>query len=321
MSDIGTNAPRGLNNDLRGRVKAEIAALDLSQAQVSRAAGIEASGGSKLNQWLQNKYQGDNEKIEIQLQRWLDSRQAAQEQQAQMPVAPGWVRTPTAEKIFETLGYAKLAAISVCVYGGAGVGKTCTCQAFAAQQPNVFIVTASPSAATYAACLRRIAQAIGLRGASTRTADLEDEVIARLKGTQGLVVIDEAQLLSTESLWGIKHIFDMAKVGVAYVGSNQVYSKLAGQRDELNAPLFRRISKKHALGKPSAEDVAVLLAAWGLDGAGKPLLDYCAKIAAKPGALGMVTETLRYAAALALGAGAALGLASIKKAYESLGGE
>lgn len=317
MSDIDTN-------DLREQVRSELAVAGLSQAQASKEAGIEASGGSKLNQWLQGKYTGDNDKIEAQLIRWLESRQDAKAQRAEMPKAPDWVRTPTAEKIFSTLSYARMAAVSVCVFGGAGVGKTSTCNAFAEQHPNVFVVTASPSASSYPACLRRIATAIGLRGFSHRTDDLELEVINRLKGTQGLLILDEAQLLSTEALWGIKGIFDIAKIGIAYVGSEQVYSNLSGRRTELNAPIFRRISKKQALKQPTREDVSVLLAAWGLaiDGSiGKTAIDYCAKIAAKPGALGMVTETLRLAAMLALGAGSVLNMDLIKEAYQSLGGE
>lgn len=315
---------RETQNDLRERVRAEIASAGLSQAQASKEAGIESTGGSKLNQWLQGKYAGDNEKIEQQLTRWLESRKESAMQRAEMPSAPEWVKTPTAEKIFSTLAYARMAKVSVCVFGGAGIGKTSTCEAFATQHPNVFIVTASPSAASYPACLRRIATAVGLRGFSHRTADLEDEVIARLKGTQGLLILDEAQLLSTEALWGIKNIFDVAKIGVAYVGSEQVYSNLAGRRSELNAPLFRRISKKQALKQPSRDDVSVILSAWGLpvDGSiGRNAVDYCAKIAAKPGALGMVTETLRLASMLALGAGAGLDLGVIKQAYQSLGGE
>ena len=309
---------------LRERVRIEIASAGLSQAQASKEAGIESSGGSKLNQWLQEKYQGDNDKIEQQLTIWLESRNESAMQRAEMPKAPGYVKTPTSEKIFSTLAYARMAAVSVMVHGGAGVGKTSTCEAFAVQHPNVFIVTASPSAASYAACLRRIATAVGLRGFSNRSADLEDEVIARLKGTQGLLIFDEAQLLSTEALWGIKNIFDIAKIGVAYVGSEQVYSNLAGRRSELNAPLFRRISKKQALKQPTRDDVSVILAAWGLavDGTiGRSAIDYCAKIASKPGALGMVTETLRLASMLALGAGTGLDLGVIKQAYQSLGGE
>lgn len=311
-------------NDLRERVKKEIATAGLSQAQASKEAGIESSGGSKLNQWLQEKYQGDNDKIEQQLTLWLETRKESAMQRAEMPTAPAWVKTPTAEKIFSSLAYARMAAVSVCVYGGAGVGKTSTCEAFSVAHPNVFIVTASPSAASYPACLRRIASAVGLRGFSHRTADLEDEVIARLKGTQGLLIFDEAQLLSTESLWGIKGIFDAAKIGVAYVGSEQAYSNLAGRKSELNAPLFRRISKKQPLKQPTRDDVSVILSAWGLsiDGTvGRSAVDYCAKIAAKPGALGMVTETLRLASMLALGAGEAMHLGTIKQAYQSLGGE
>lgn len=309
---------------LRDRVRAEIAASGLSQSQASKEAGIESSGGSKLNQWLQEKYNGDNDKIEQQLTLWLDTRKEAQLQRAEMPTAPDWVVTPTAEKIIDTLTYARLAAVSVCVYGGAGVGKTSTCNAFSEQYPNVFIVTASPSAASYPACLRRLATAIGLRTLSHRTDDLEQEVINRLKGTRGLLIIDEAQLLSIDALWGIKGIFDMAKIGVAYIGSQQLYCNLSGGSNEFKAPISRRISKKQALKQSSRADVAALLAAWGvaLEGpGGKALVNYCGTIAAKSGALGLLTETLRYAAMLAMAAGSALNLALITKAHQELGGE
>lgn len=310
--------------DLREQVRREMEEYGLSQSQASKESGIEASGSSKLNQWLQGKYSGDNDKIEIQLQRWLAERTEARDARGEIPQAPGWVRTSTAEKIFETLQYAKNAGICVCVHGGAGVGKTCTSEAFKGQYPNVWVVTATPSAQTWPSFLRRIANAVSVRAQSQRTADLEDEVLQRIKGTQGLLIIDEAQLLSNDSLWGIKNLFDMARIGVAYVGSEQLYSNLSGRREEVNAPIFRRISKKQALKHPTKDDVEALLLAWGMKTDApnyKTGLDYCLKIATKPGALGMLTETLRMASLTGGVAGSGLTYGLIKQSYAWLGGD
>lgn len=310
--------------DLREAVRTELANAGMSQAQASKEAGIEANGGSKLNQWLAGKYAGDNEKIEAQLGRWLESRAAAQSQLAEMPSAPDWVETPTAEKIFASLHYARLAAVSVCVYGGAGVGKTVTCGEFARTHANVFVIPVTPAIADYSPCLRRIASVLGLREPKNNKDGLELQIIQRLTGTGGLLIFDEAQTLSNDALWGIKSIFDATRVGIAYIGSEQLYVNLMGRRVEFNAPIFRRISKKQALKQPTREDVSRLLIAWGItvDGVnGTRNVDFCAKIAAKPGALGMVTETLRMASMLALGAGATIDLSIIKEAYQSLGGE
>jgi len=288
----------------------------LSQSQVSKQAAVDKQGGSKFNQWLNGVYKGDNSKVEKQLSQWLNERQQHAQQMQEIPQAPAWVQTPTGAKINNTLTYAQMSGVSCCVFGGAGVGKTNTCEHYQQTHNNVWIVTASPAASTYPASLKRIAKAVGLRGGANRAADLEEEIILRLKGTKGLLIIDEAQLLSLDSLWGIKHLFDSAHIGVAYVGSEQVYGNLMGRKAEMNAPLFRRISKKQALKKPTKEDVNILLNAWGVTDPSS--VDFCVKIALKPGALGMVTETLRLAAFLAMADKHNLSLKYIKSAYQDL---
>ncbi|NOR71602.1 MAG: AAA family ATPase [Methylomarinum sp.] len=301
---------------LRGQIRAEMSQYGLSQPEVSKQAGVDKQGASKFNQWLKGVYKGSNENVEKQLSQWLEERHEQQLHMQEMPQAPGWVKTPTAAKIHHTLTYAQMSGVSSCVFGGAGVGKTLTCEHYQQNHNNVWIVTASPAASTYPASLKRIAKAVGLRGGANRAADLEDEIIQRLKGTRGLLIIDEAQLLGMDSLWGIKHLFDVAKIGVAYVGSEQTYANLMGRKAEMNAPLFRRISKKQALKKPSKDDVGTLLTAWGLSD--RASIEFCLKIAVKPGALGMVTETLRLAAFLAMADSSGLTLKYIKSAYQDL---
>ena len=306
------------------RVKQVIETEKLSQGQVSKEAGIEANGSSKFNQWLQGKYKGDNESIEAQLEKWLEQRRTLSEAVGEMPDAPGWLPTPTAVGIVDTLRYAQMAKVMVSIHGGAGLGKTVTCKAFAKKYPNVFIVAVNPTVAEYGACLRRIASALGIRSPKTAKDALQEQIIERLEGTNGLLIFDEAQILSNDALWGIKSIFDEAEIGVAYVGSNQLPSNLTGRRSEMNAPVSSRISKRKELKQAKREDVTALLEGWKIatDGnEGKKMLDFCIKIASKPGALRTMTETLRLASMLAVGAEAMLSMEMVKQAYQSLGGE
>jgi len=309
-----TNSEATESDALRTKIRAEIEKYELSQTSIAKESGTDKTGASKLNQWMKGSYPGDNRKIEQQLTQWLLSRLEQIERLQEMPTAPDWVKMPTGGKIHNTLAYAQMSGVACCIVGGAGVGKSTTCDHYQKTHNNVWVVTASPSASTYPASLKRIAKAVGVRSAASRAADLEDEIIDRLKGTRGLLIIDEAQLLSLDALWGIKHLFDATKIGIAYVGSEQVYSNLMGRKAEMNAPLFRRISKKQVLKKPVRDDVAALLNAWGLTD--KASIDYCAKIADKPGALGMVTEALRMAAFLAMGKQQPLALNYIRAAYQ-----
>lgn len=307
-------------NDLRERVRAEIESAGITQRQASKEAGIDREGSSKLNQWLKGSYSGNNQEIEERLERWLATR-AEQRliQSIDLPQAPDWVETPTAARIHATLRYAQMSGISACIYGGAGVGKTLTCEHYRQTHNNVWIVPVSPAARSYAKLLGRIAKAVDLRGAPTKADDLEEALITHLRGTRGLLILDEAQTLDSGALWGVKHLFDLLKIGVVYVGSQQVYVNLTGgRRAEANAPLFRRISKRQSLGKPTARDVAILMSAWGLTG--KKEIERAEGIANEPGALGLLTEVLRLASFLALGKGEALGAEHIAGAYRDLVG-
>ncbi|MFO1418359.1 MAG: AAA family ATPase [Methylotetracoccus sp.] len=317
-SIVSMSSRTGSGDALRQALRDEMEAHGLSQRQVSREAGVDREGSSKLNQWLQGSYRGDNAQIDKQLSTWLEQRRERRAMAVEMPAAPEWVETPTAARIYSTLNYAQLSSVSACIYGGAGVGKTLTCQHYQSTHNNVWIVTCSRGAATHPACLRRIAQAAGLRGFPQRTDELEEHLVERFTATHGLLVLDEAQILSQDALWGVKHLFDLAKIGVAYVGSEQVYVNLAGRKSEVNAPLFRRISKRQALKQPTRADVEMLLDAWSVV-ADKRTLDTCLAIAEKPGALGMMTETLRLAAFLAMGEGKPVDAAFIKAAHRDLG--
>ncbi|ROO28227.1 AAA family ATPase [Salinisphaera orenii] len=305
--------------DLMAAVRDEMEAGSLSQAAVARETGLSASA---LNQRLKGVYRGDNAAVDAKLSRWLDARRERRSADAQMPEAPAWVQTPSARRIRSALSYAQIAGDIAVIYGGAGVGKTSTAHEYQRQAPNVWIVTMTPATAVVGAALERIALAIGLRP-SGRASRIEGEIIERLQGTQGLLIIDEAQHLAPRALEAIRSLQDATGVGVAILGNQVVYTQLTGGNRSIGfAQLFSRIGKRVSLNRPTQADVDALATAWGVTATDAVRL--LRDIAKKPGALRAVTKTMRLASMFAAGADADADqptLEHIRSAYRDLGGD
>lgn len=308
-------------NDVRQRVRAEMTEHRLSQSTVCRETGLDKS---LLSQWLNDKYPGDNEAAAKTLAHWLEARQTRAQTLSTLPAAPAWIDTPSSRQILSALSYAQMAGDLSVIYGGAGVGKTSTALQYQRTAPSVWIATMTPSTAGVGTCLERLAITVGLKvGGHTRPDRMEAELIERLRNTQGLLIVDEAQHLSVKALDNVRSIQDAAGVGLVFMGNEVVYTQLTGgNRTNGFAQLFSRIGKRVRLGRPQAGDVDALLNAWGIQG--KAERKILAEIAGKPGALRGTTKVLRLAAMFAAGdsnAEGRPGVEHIRAAWRDLGGE
>ena len=70
-----------------------------------------------------------------------------------------------------------------------------------------------------AGCLERVAMACGLRAVNARPWRLEAEIADRVRGTHGLLIVDEAQHLDTRALEVLRGLHDQAGIGLALMGN------------------------------------------------------------------------------------------------------
>lgn len=305
------------------QLRDELAALmrDSRVTQAALAKELSVSP-SALNQWIKGTYAGDNDGLAGRIRIWIDSR--IQERQSSMPVAPRWVSTPTGEAILGALAYAQIASDVAVIYGGAGLGKTSAIRRHAATSLSVWHVTMSPSSASVVTALEEICAVLGLTEQGG-AAKLHRAIVKRVRDTRGLIVIDEAQHLSTAALDQIRSIHDAtdtgegATVGLALVGNTEVYARLCGgNRSEQMSRLHSRVGRRLHLKSSVSGDVGALIEAWGLtDGKCHSLVR---QIAERPGALRSVTKVLRLAAMHAAAAGEALCCSHVSEAWRELGG-
>ena len=279
---------------LRARVRG-MRSDALPFATMAREAGI---APATFNLWLNGTYTGNNERVAEQVTRWLENRGAAQLVRSGLPAEPAVVVTPTMRRIINLLSYAQSAPTMAVVSGGAGIGKTSAIEHYAQTNPNVWVIVGQPACKSPNVMLADLAEVVGV---AEKSSDRRSSaILRRLRGTSGLLILDEAHHYPTLVLEQVRHIFDQAKIGVAMLGNAGIYGRLEGEgRSEKHAPLFRRIGMKLTLPRTTQPDVSALLDAWGVDGAVERKL--LGTVAAQPGALGGMAGVLRMAHMLAAG--------------------
>lgn len=313
MTDTITPIKTQRDDALVAQVEQTMSAEGLSQAAAAQLAGVHKT---RFNQWLKGRYSGDTRKIEADVRRWMESRRASAEMQQRLPSAPEWVETPSARSVISALAFAQMAEAVSVVYGGAGVGKTLAIRQYREQAPNVWVVTATPAASAPGSILTRIAQVLGIR-ASGAVHVVEANIIERLRDTRGLLVIDEAQHLTSRALDAVRSLHDAAGVGLALVGNEVVYAQLTGGSRSVGfAQLFSRIAKRVRLSRPQASDIDAMLDAWSITA--PDARRACHEIGKRPGALRGLSQTLRLASLFASGQP---GTEHIRAAWKDLGGE
>lgn len=306
-------------------LRAKIAALQgqdpkLTQAEIVRQSGISSS---RISQYLKGIYTGDVANLEMELARWVDSYESRQRQARAMPVAPGYVATPSGERATATFGYAQVAGDLVVIYGGAGTGKTAAANQYQRTNPNVWVATMTPATATVVPALEEVADALGMKEIVGGGAKIQRAIIRRLAGTQGLLIIDEAQHLGVQALDALRALHDATGLGLALVGNETVYARMTGGTGASRAAyldrLFSRVGKRVRLLKPLVADIDALIDAWGVEA--KACRQVLHEIAAKPGGLRGLTKVLRLASMFANGSNRGIECDDIRAAWRDLGGE
>ena len=305
--------PEPVEGDLIERVQAAITDGGLTQAAAAGQIGI---SDAALSQWLRGKYPGDQEAVAAKAARWLESRAARAQLAAQLPEAPAWVETRAAARVIAALNYAQLARDVAVVYGGAGVGKTVAARRYAGSRPNVWLVTMTAGSRTIGPCLERCAIAAGIRHVPSRSWRIESALVDRVRGSAGLLIVDEAQHLDVRALEGLRGVHDASGVGLALCGSELLYARLTGGgRSASYAQLWSRIGKRVRLGRATGADADALATAFGVtDAAARRAVR---EMTGAPGALRGVVKTLRLASLIA--AGSPVGPAHVVAARRDLG--
>ena len=311
MTNVVTLDQVSNNQDVLALVKALLEQTVITQAQVAKEVGISATA---VNQLLNGNYKADPAVMLQKLANWLTAR----DQRADAPRDPGFVLTETAKQIMADMSYALATQSIVINHGASGVGKTTALREFQRLNNNVWVITTSPSRSTMTECLYELAMELGMENAPRLRGPLARALRRRLRNTKGLIVVDEADHLDRATLEELRILVEEVEVGMVLVGNSRVYTQLTGgQRSEDFARLYSRVAKKRAITKAKKADVLAVANAWNIDGQAER--DLLLQISERPGALRLVSKTLKLA--VMYSGGEPLTEAILRHAFNELEGE
>lgn len=287
---------------------------DITRRMVATESGIPYG---TLTPFLGGTYAGDGSRIADALGRWLQAREKRSQVARAAPAAPRFVPTPTAEAIAAALQHAQHMPDMVVITGAPGTGKTTAACEYTRQNPNVWKLVADPSLNSVRALLGALAHLVGAYDTHSQYRICRS-IMTKLTGTGGLLIVDEAQHLSSAMLDQLRTFHDQAAVGIALLGNEAIVGRLEGGRRSAEfAQLYSRVGMRLKRPKPLKGDVDALLDAWSV--APGEARDQLRAVARHAGGLRNLNKCWRLATMIANAEGAALAAEHVGLAWERLG--
>ncbi len=284
-----------------------------SKAEAARRSG---AGHGTFSQWLSGTYKGRYDTVNTTIATWLGNLDQVDEVAASVPSSPSYMPLEFAVSVERMISIAQIMGTMTMVTAAAGIGKSIVGREYVRTHANAYMVTISPYTRTVHNMLNEIAAAIGVE--ERNAARLLRAIARRLTraGDGTVLIIDEAQNLGDDAINQLRHFADdpACRCGVVLLGNTATYARFAQWgKDDRYAQLARRIFKRVRVERPSSNDVATFIDAWGIGDADQ--IKFLTGVAMKPGALGQVDMTVKLARMTALGLGRELTLDDLRGAW------
>ena len=221
-----------------------------TQSAVARGVGLTPA---VISQYLKGTYQGDVPGLERKLEAWLE-REREKLNKGKLQI--GYVDTYISRRAMNMLQIAHQEGDTAVLYGQAGLGKTKILTEYHKRNPDALLLDTDPSY-TAKITVKRLAELVGTSSTGSLN-DVMDGIISKLKGSERLIMVDEAELLPLRALECLRRIHDKTGCGLVLAGMPRLLINLRGKRGELKQ-LYSRVGMTLDMGEQlSAEDLLVI---------------------------------------------------------------
>ena len=225
----------------------------MTDTAIGKAIGYSST---TLSLWRNGKYDGDYAKVAEAIHSFLDIQKKQKAEAEQPTKLTTFVETSVSKRLFEVANMCHVSCEMGVAYGEPGLGKTSAAKAYAKKYPSTILIE-SYIGYTSKVFMQEIANRLNIEPNRAMHYNFEQS-IARLKDSDRLLIIDEAEYLRYETLELIRRIHDMANIGVLLVGLPRLVENLRGRRGQY-AMLSSRIGVSASLENLRIEDTEQLV--------------------------------------------------------------
>jgi len=242
--------PSSTDKSLKLALKSFMEEEKFSNKQIAKMLSVSAA---TLSEWLKNKYNGDNEKVNKAVRSFLSRQQ-------EIVVNPQrgmqFEQTITGRVILDVANLCHANCEVGVVTGDAGVGKTFALKKYAEDNPEAIFIEVDPGCSGHT-LMKAIAKEVGANPSGS-TQDLFEQIVDKLKGSERLIILDEAEEVEYDGLNRLRRIYDKAGVGILLVGMPRLIYNLRGRKAE-HTQLYSRNTIAVEVGSLELEDTEKLV--------------------------------------------------------------
>lgn len=239
--------------NLKSQLTQHLTANNISQSAAAKAMGL---SGPTLSDWRNDKYRGDNSRIEALVADYINRQVNTEAQTSQVKLDFDFVMTSNVTKAFKGADLVEAYGDIRPMIGVSGVGKTTALMAIQECKPSAILVQVYKGIRKnrFLAKLCREAD-IDACGSFD---DLFEALCEKLKGTGRLIMIDEAEHLPIDAIDALRRINDFTGCGLLMAGLPMFYAQLKEYQRQYGY-VYNRMSIPIVLDLISEDDTRKLI--------------------------------------------------------------
>ncbi len=237
--------------ELKEKLKEFMQIKNYSARTIGKQIGYSAS---TITRYINGNYEGDVDKLEYALQAYLRRMEEIDEEGINeiMPFVP----IENTQVIFTIARICHNEQEIGVVVGEAGTGKTRAIYEYAKQNPDVILIEADLSYTTKI-FFKELHKKLGFDGNGS-IYDLFCECVEKLKGSNRLIIVDEAENLPYRALDMMRRLYDKSNIGILLVGLPRLIANLRGKKGEYKQ-LYSRVGLFNQIDNWDEEDTKMVI--------------------------------------------------------------
>ncbi len=192
-----------------------------SQTAVARAIGISPTALSHYLRGVYHEKGGSVDNINQKISAFIAQRRER---------ADNWrektLDLQVTKEIMQIIRVAHNARENGIIWGPAGIGKTEACRLYESREHNAILITARNSSKSVKGIIALLYKHLKRGDLKHSAAYGFDYVVERLKGTNKIIIIDQAHRLSNDAIQELQAVHDETGVPFIFVGTPLIFDRL-----------------------------------------------------------------------------------------------